>query len=115
MSEQKLSCEGNLTFEECSEALKFIKNGKSPGSNGFTVDFYKCFLKNIGDFVFRSLKFGYEVGELSAFQYQGVITCIPKEGKDRRSLNNWRPISLLNTDLKIATSAIAHRVKKFFL
>ena len=45
------------------------------------------------------------------FQYQGVITCIPKEGKDRHFIGNWRPISLLNTDLRIASAVIANRIK----
>jgi hypothetical protein len=38
---------------------------------------------DIGAFVFRSLYFGYETGHVSQFQTQGVITCIPKENKDR--------------------------------
>ena len=110
--EQKNLCEGNLSFRECGEALKNMKNGKSPGSDGFTVDFYKFFWKDLGAFVFRSLFKGYELGHFSQFQSQGVITCIPKEGKDRRYLGNWRPISLLNTDLKIASAAIANRLKQ---
>ena len=109
--EQRKSCEGNLSFQECGESLKAMKNGKSPGSDGFTVDFYKFFWKDIGAFVFRSLSYGYELGHFSDFQNQGVITCIPKEGKDRRYMNNWRPISLLNTDIKIASAVIANRVK----
>jgi hypothetical protein len=92
-----------------------MKNGKSPGSDGFTVDFYKFIWKDIGQFgafVFRSLYFGYETGLFSQFQTQGVITCIPKESKDRRYMSNWHPISLLNTDLKISSAAIANRFKQ---
>ena len=89
-----------------------MKNGKSPGSDGFTVDFCKFFWNDIGAFVFRTLYFGYETGHFSQFQTQGVITCIPKESKDRRYMSNWRPISLLNTDLKIASAAIANRFKQ---
>ena len=109
--EQKNNCEGNLSYEECSKALKNMINGKSPGSDGFTVDFYKYFWRDIGPFLFRSLYYGYESGNLSDFQYQGVITCIPKENKDKRFISNWRPISLLNTDLKIASAVLANRVK----
>ena len=111
-AEQKLLCEGNLSFRECGEALKQMQNGKSPGSDGFTVDFFKFFWKDIGPFVFRSLQFGYELGHFSDFQYQSIITCIPKEGKDRRYMGNWRPISLMNTDMKIASAVLAGRAKK---
>ena len=108
----KESCEGELTFTECGAALKQMQNNKSPGSDGYTSDFYKFFWKDVGPFVFRSLNFGYKEGKFSDFQLQGVITCIPKENKDRRYMSNWRPISLLNTDLKIASAAIANRIKK---
>ena len=110
--DQRDQCEGNLLYDECSYALKNMENGKSPGSDGFTVNFYKFFWKDLGPFVYRSLSFGYENGRFSDFQYQSVITCLPKEGKDRRHIGNWRPISLLNTDIKIASAAIANRLKK---
>ena len=51
-------------------------------------------------------------GELSISQRQGIISLIPKKDKDLLSLKNWRPISLLNTDYKIATKSIAKRLEK---
>ena len=48
---------------------------------------------------------------MSATQRQRVITCIPKEGKDKTLLRNWRPITLLNIVYKIASSCIAGRLK----
>jgi hypothetical protein len=74
LEDQKDLCEGNLTFKECAESLKFIINGKSPGSDGYTVDFYKFFWKDIGPFVFQSLFYGYNSGKFSEFQYQSVIS-----------------------------------------
>ena len=47
---------------------------------------------------------------MSVTQRQGVITCIPKEGKDKTLLRNWRPITLLNIVYKIASSRIAGRL-----
>ena len=37
--EQKYLCEGNITFKECAQSLKLMTNGKSPGSDGYTVHF----------------------------------------------------------------------------
>ena len=53
----------------------------------------------------------FEEGNLTASQKQSVIILIDKKGKDRMLLRNWRPISLLNMDYKIASKAIANRIK----
>uniref|UniRef100_A0A3B3D2N2 Reverse transcriptase domain-containing protein n=1 Tax=Oryzias melastigma TaxID=30732 RepID=A0A3B3D2N2_ORYME len=42
---------------------------------------------------------------------QGVITLIPKPGKDSTFLDNLRPITLLNTDYKLLTHIFANRLK----
>ena len=52
---------------------------------------------------------------MSITQRQGVIFLIPQKKKERSILGNWRPISLLNTDYKIATKCIAKRLEKVSL
>ena len=39
-SDEQSLCEGKLTLQECWEALTSMKNGKSPGNDGFTKEFY---------------------------------------------------------------------------
>ena len=78
-----------------------MSNNKSPGSDGFSSEFLKMFWKELGHFIVRSLNYGFDCGELSITQKQGIITCIPKEGKPRQYMKNWRPISLLNVIYKI--------------
>ena len=34
-------CEGLLSIKECGNALQQLKNGKSPGTVAFTIEFYK--------------------------------------------------------------------------
>ena len=104
--------EGKLEEKEVLCALKEMKNGKSPGIDGFTSEFYKFFWSDLKYFILRSFNFGYDKGCLSISQRQGVITCLPKEGKSKFFLKNWRPISLLNVDYKISSSCIARRFKK---
>jgi len=41
-----------------------------------------------------------------------LIALLPKSTKDVLSINNWRPLSLLNVDYKIAAKCIGNRVKK---
>ena len=40
-----------------------------------------------------------------------IISCLPKGNKPREFLRNWRPISLLTVIYKIASAAIANRLK----
>ena len=108
---EKASIEGPITFEEAVYALKEMKNNKSPGNSGFSIEFFKFFFKDIGHFLIRSINLGFDQGKLSITQRQGVITCIPKEGKNLQHLKNWRPISLLNVSYKIASNCITNRIK----
>ena len=41
-------------------------------------------------------------GQLSSSQRHALIVLIEKKDKDKRFLKNWRPISLINVDAKIA-------------
>lgn len=104
--------EGEITLNEATLSLKSMKNGKSPGTDGITVEFYKFFWKQIGSFVVRSLNEGFSKREMSISQREGVIICLPKGDKPREYLKNWRPISLLNVTYKIGSSCIANRIKK---
>ena len=103
--------EGEITYTELTSALRNMNNNKSPGLDGFTVEFFKFFWVDIGQFTLRSLNFGYRTGSLSITQKQGIITCIPKPNKPRINLKNWRPISLLNVTYKLASAVISNRLK----
>jgi hypothetical protein len=88
-----------------------MKSFKSTGIDGFTVEFYKFFLNDIKIPLMKCLNESLDNDKFSASQRQGLITCIPKEGKPKHFLKNWRPITLLNVDFKIASACIANRIK----
>ena len=111
-TEEAESCEGLLTLQECVNSLTHFKNNKTPGSDGFTIEFYRSFWDVIGQIMVDSFNYAFENGSLSITQKLGVISLIPKKDKDKNYLKNWRPISLLNNDYKIATKAIALRLEK---
>ena len=81
--------EGMLTLKEAGQTLKNMKNNKSPGTSGFSADFFKAFWKQLCTFVVRAINFGLLQGELSVTQQRGLIVCIPKENKCRNYLKNW--------------------------
>ena len=110
--EESQLLEGKLTYDEVVKAVKSMKNGKSPGTDGFTSEFYKFFWIDIGHFLTRALNHSFDAGELSVSLKQGIISIIPKGNKPREFLKNWRPISLLNTSYKILSTVLANRIKK---
>ena len=110
--ESKESCEGKVTKEECFNVLKEMKINKSPGNDGFTVEFYCTFWQGLGDVIVGALNEAYEKKMLSASQKQGVITLIEKDGKDAMYIQNYRPITLLNVDYKILSKVLAKRIKQ---
>ncbi|KAL9975996.1 hypothetical protein ACROYT_G013225 [Oculina patagonica] len=112
MEDTKLLCEGVLSTQECYNALQTFSNGKSPGNDGLTAEFYKTFWDLLGQQLTDTLNYSYLHGELSNTQKQAIIKLIEKKERDRRYIKNWRPISLLNVDVKIASRAIALRLEK---
>ena len=110
--DDKTLCDKDITLEECAESVRNLANNKSPGSDGFTTNFYKFFWGRIKDLVFNSFQYAYETGELSIEQKRAILTLLPKPNKDLRDLKNWRPISLLNTDYKILARIFSARLQK---
>ena len=108
----KLQLEGRLLKHECLIALKKMSNNKTPGTDGLTAEFYKYFGSDIEDVVVDSFNYGFQTGRFSISQRRGIISLIPKKNKNLEYLKNWRPLSLLNMDYKIATKALASRLEK---
>ena len=84
---------------------------KTPGNDGLPIEFYQTFWNAVGELLVES----FIKGEMSPSQRQAVITLIEKKDQDRCDLKNWRPISLLNVDAKIASKVIAERLKRVLL
>ena len=88
-----------------------MESGKWPGTDGIPAEFYKVFWDDVSPFLVAALNLSFTQGHLSISQRRGLITLMPKKDKPLQHLKNWRPISLLNCDYKIATKAIAARMK----
>ena len=104
-------CEGYLGVEECREALMGMARNKAPGSDGLPMEFYVKFWDVLGSDLVTVLNSCFDAGLLSSSQRRGVISLSFKKG-DRLDPRNWRPISLLNVDYKLAARVLAGRLLK---
>ena len=102
-------CEGIITKREYWDALSSMNNNKSPVC---LKEFHICFFEKLADLLIQALNQSFVDGEMSNSQRQAVITLIEKNGKDKRYIWNWRPISLINVDAKVASKCLALRFKK---
>ena len=46
--EDREEIEGPLTPDECKSVLELFQENKSPGEDGFTIEFYKYFFDSVG-------------------------------------------------------------------
>ena len=88
-----------------------FENGKTPGSDGIPIEFYKKLWDILEDQLVDVFNYSFQLEEMTTSQRQAIITLIDKKRKDRSYLENWRPISLVNVDAKIASKVIANRIK----
>ena len=100
----------SLTLAELENSIKNSQNGKSPGNNGLTREFYIVFWRNISNLLFESLIDGKQKGLLSPSQRQAIIKLLEKK-KDKCLIGNWHPISLINYDTKLLSKTLAKRLK----
>jgi len=63
--EDREKADGLVTYAECKESLGSFSSGKSPGEDGFTVEFYSKVFDLIGNDLVESLNAAYENGKLS--------------------------------------------------
>lgn len=110
--EDKDLLDSPFTQEDLKKALHQLNLKKCPGTDGLSPKFYLAFWDFLAPNLVRSLSFSLECGLLSTQQRRGVINLIPKKDLDRRHIANWRPITILNTDYKILTKAMALRLQK---
>ncbi|XP_073360210.1 uncharacterized protein [Aegilops tauschii subsp. strangulata] len=106
-----LSClEVSFTHEEIDNIIKALPSNKSPGPDGFNIDFIKkCW--HIIKMDFYDLCNQFFDGTLCLQSINNsFITLIPKKAS-ALSVNDYRPISLLSCTIKLLTKLLANRLQ----
>ena len=106
----KIQQDQQITMQELQQAIKDMKNNKTPGEDGIPIDFYKVFWQHLKDLFYEVMIECFSNNKLHDTAQQGILNLIPKPNKDSRFIKNLRPITLLNTDYKIIEKAIANKM-----
>ena len=88
-----------------------MPNDKSPGNGGLTEEFFETCWSEIKKILLSCVIHPFDQGELCTSQRQAIYKLIEKEDKDKRLIQNWRPISLLNVDAKIISKDLSKLLK----
>ena len=95
--------------EEVEKAITSTKTGKTPGPDGLSIEFYKESWHIIGSDLIEAYQNLFQTGKIPTDMKKGYISLIYKTGP-KNKIGNYRPISLLNTDLKIFTKILTQRI-----
>lgn len=91
-------------------AIKSLKPGKSPGFDGLTAHYYKTF-NNLLSLLQLTLNSLMDPRQVPNSFLMAHVTVLPKPGKDPTDCSSYRPICLLNLDLKLLAKIIAKHLR----
>ena len=106
------SCEGVITECEVRDALKQVGLNKSPGLDGLPYKVYMRLLHMFVPILTDMFNHWFTLGATPGSVNKGVITLLKKGGMHVwEGLDDDRPITLLNTELKILARDLANRLQ----
>ncbi|CAI5477431.1 unnamed protein product [Closterium sp. Yama58-4] len=96
--------------QEVKNAFAAMARNKSPGSDGLPKELFEAHWDLLGE-SFMAMAKDFEGSTVLPAEIKEAVTIfLPKKG-DKESLNNYRPITLLNFTYKVLARVVADRMK----
>ena len=106
---QRDSLDAPITLDELEKAVKSLNDDKSPGLTGLPAEFYKVFWPLLKFRYLNFVNFAFHNGFPLSLN-TSVTTLIYKDKGASDDLANYRPISLIASDLKIISKTLTNRL-----
>ena len=108
--QQKNNLQVDFSEQEIETAISQMANGKTPGPYGLSIEFYAHCWSIVKHEIICVLREMFSSQSVEPQIKTGYLTLIHKRGP-KNEIANYRPISLLNYDLKIFTKYLTNRLK----
>lgn len=105
------SLDDPFSLEEINHAIRCMQSGKCPGPDGFPTEFYKKFSAKLSPLLMAVFEDSFSSKSLPPTLRQASISLLLKKDKDPVKCSSYRPISLLNVDVKILAKMLALRLE----
>lgn len=103
--------DSSFSVEEVLKAITAMQSNKAPGPDGFPMEFYKKIIGKLAPLLLSVFNESLERGSLPPTFTQATIALLLKKDKDPTSCGSYRPLSLLNADVKVLAKVIASRLE----
>ena len=101
-----------VTLPEIEGALKYFKKDRSPGPDGWPVEFFLHFFELLGKDLLVAVDFSRTSGHITPSINSTFLALIPKKDKPVTFMD-FRPISLCNLVYKLISKVITVRLNPF--
>ena len=101
-----------MAKDELHSALKRCQRGKAPGLDGLPYEFYVATWQEVGPFLVQVFQDAFVSAADAPLEelLEGLICPVHKPGRPADLLMGFRPITLLNADIKLLAKTIADRL-----